>query len=82
MGESKLVCGAPSLNKNKNLTAYPIHIVVYNMIIVVKYVLVRRKRERSWIINYDVLTINVINYKLYCKSNALLIVELLRKASK
>ena len=50
------------------------------MITVVKYVLARRKRERYWMINYHVLTINEINYKLHYKSVALLIVELPMKS--
>ena len=51
MKKSILVCGAPSLNqkKKKSLIVDPIHIVLPNMIIVVKYVLyvlARRKRKR------------------------------------
>ena len=44
---SILVCGAPSLNKKIKIKiiADPIHIVLCNMIIVVKYVLSKRKRE-------------------------------------
>ena len=44
--KSIFVCGAPSLKKS---VIYPIHIVLSNMITVVKYVLYileRRKRER------------------------------------
>ena len=69
----------PKPKKKKSLI-YPIHIVLSNMIIVVKYILARRKRERYWMLNYHVSTINEINYKLHHKSIALLIVELPMKS--
>ena len=49
MKNSILVCGAPNLNKKIKIKiiADPIHIVLCNMIIVVKYVLSKRKRERK-----------------------------------
>ena len=75
--KSIFVCRAPSLKKS---VIYPIHIVLSNMIIVVKYILARRKRERYWMLNYYVSIINEINYKLHHKSIALLIVKLPMKS--
>ena len=53
--------------KKKGLTIDPIHIVMYNMIIVVKICPSKKEERKILNYNYYMSTINAINYKLYSR---------------